>query len=360
MIASVFVLEEPRNGLINSPRTRQGGLIEHPWLASHATSRCRLIDLNLATNPYFAPRAIHTQIKGDPHMVGLLGQKIDWYGEDNGWYCLVADPTFQINARVTAPMPEDFPTRQLVTGVSLVTANGHTLTVEVKDPYTTTTDGCSTSSPCLADGALRILVDGEESYELQAPGEGIALPGGVIVSAANLPAECRAFGGSRIWAAEYAALQGGKTATGRRSLLAQMPFVDWLLEADTIPAPRWCAKFVGDKGPDGMSQVQSNHAILRIETPAVTLRVNIGINFQDSVLGEDGEVRRPELEFWQTDLAFEGMMVVSDFGGMLGDTSRFVLGHDGMPITRGMGALHGPVEGYRLSGPLAVEFDLQH
>lgn len=293
-------------------------------------------------------------------MVGLLGQKIDWYGEDNGWYCLLADANFQINTRVTAPMPEEFPTRQLVSGVSLITADGHTLVIEVKDPYTTTTDGCSSSSSCLADGALRILVDGKESHDLLTPGEGIALPGGLVVSSANLPVECRPFGGDRIWAAEYAALQTGDTATGRRSLLAQTPFVDWLLEADTIAAPDWCAKFVADKGPHGMSEVQSNHAILRIETPAVTLRVNIGVNYQDSVLGENGDVLVPELEFWQTDLAFEAMMLSGEVGGMLGDTSRFVLDRSGMPITSGMSALHGPVEGYRLSGPLGVGFDLMH
>lgn len=39
----------------------------------------------------------------DPHMTGLLGQKVDWIGEDGGWYNLVMDPAFTINERVTAP-----------------------------------------------------------------------------------------------------------------------------------------------------------------------------------------------------------------------------------------------------------------
>lgn len=43
-------------------------------------------------------------------MVGLLGKKIDWVGEDGGWYCLISDrDDFQLNIRVTAPMPEEFP-----------------------------------------------------------------------------------------------------------------------------------------------------------------------------------------------------------------------------------------------------------
>lgn len=291
-------------------------------------------------------------------MVGLLGQKIDWYGEDNGWYCLLVDSRFQINTRVSAPMPQEFPTRQLVSGVSVMTADGHSLVIEVKNPYTTATDGCSSSSPsCLAEGALRILVDGVESETLQNSGEGVALPGGVVVSSANLPAECRPFGGDRIWAAQYAAME---TSTERRSLRAAgTPFVDWLLEADTIAAPDWCAKFITENGPAGMSKVQSNHAIIRIETPAVTLRVDIGVNYQDAVNGADESVLVPELEFWQTDLAFEGLLLSGEVGGMLGDTSSFVLDHDGMPITSGMAALHGPVESYRVAGSLGVNFERQ-
>ncbi|CAN0411785.1 unnamed protein product, partial [Scytosiphon promiscuus] len=28
----------------------------------------------------------HDALVGDPHMLGLRGQKIDWSGEDGGWY----------------------------------------------------------------------------------------------------------------------------------------------------------------------------------------------------------------------------------------------------------------------------------
>ncbi|CAN0323354.1 unnamed protein product, partial [Ectocarpus sp. 8 AP-2014] len=280
---------------------------------------------------------IVSSVCGDPHMVGLLGQKINWYGEDNEWYCLLADPTFQLNARVTAPLPEEFPTRQLLSGVSLITPDGHSLVIEVKNPYSIATEGCSSRS-CLAEGSLRILVDGQESESLQTPGEDIVLPGGVVVSSANLPVECRPFGGHRIWAAQLAAMDA---AINHRSLRGRTPFVDWLLESDTITAPAWCADFVGGKGPAGMSEVQSNHAILRIETSAVTIRVNIGVNYQNSKTDAAGSVLLPELEFWQTDLAFEGLQMHGEAGGMLGDTSQFVLDNDGVPITSGMGALHG-------------------
>lgn len=290
-------------------------------------------------------------------MVGLLGQKINWYGEDKGWYCLLTDSRVHMNTRVTAPMPAEFPTRQLLSGLSLVTSDGHSLVVEVKDPYTIATEGCSSSTTCLADGALRILVDGEESQSLQTPGEDMLVTDGLVVSSANLPAECRPFGGDRIWAAQYAAMEDA----GRRRLLGgKAPFIDWLLESDTMPARRWCAKFINEQGAAGMSNVQSNHAVLRIETSGVALRVNIGVNYQDSVVDADGAVVVPELEFWQMDVALEEMQLSGEGGGMLGDTSNYVFGDDGVPITSGMKALHAPVEMYRVSGPLGVDFEQMH
>ncbi|CBJ27069.1 hypothetical protein Esi_0054_0142 [Ectocarpus siliculosus] len=58
-----------------------------------------------------------------------------------------------------------------------------------------------------------------------------------------------------------------------------------------------------------------------------------------------------------TDLAFEGLQMHGEAGGMLGDTSKFALDNNGVPITSGMGALHGPVKNYRVSGPLGVDFE---
>lgn len=131
-------------------------------------------------------------------MVGLLGQKIDWVGEDNMWYCLLSDGRdFYGNVRLSAPMKDEFPDRQLVSAISLLTNDGHSLLIEVKDPYVTETDGCPQDSlaSCPAEGGVRILVDGEVSSPVQSPGERVHLPGGVVFSAANLLPECRPFGG---------------------------------------------------------------------------------------------------------------------------------------------------------------------
>lgn len=290
-------------------------------------------------------------------MVGLLGQKIDWVGEDEGWYCLISDgEDFQLNVRVTAPMPEEFPDRQLVTGVSLLLPNGASLVVEVKDPYTIETDGCVAAgpgAPCLADGALRILVDSEDASELQTPGENIALAEGVHVSATNLPAECRPFGGDLIWAAQFEQM-----TAARRSLRAasRATLYEWILEPDTLAAPAWCAEYM-EHGLTSLFATQSNHATLRIETPTVDIRINIGTNHQELVVAADGSTVVPELEFWQTDLGLEWHRFSDTVGGMLGDTSRFVFDAAGNPIREGLGALHAPVESYRVSDALGVVFE---
>ena len=302
------------------------------------------------------------QIFGDPHMIGLLGQKIDWAGVDNAWYCLLSDsPDFHLNIRLSAPMPEEFPDRQLISAVSILTDDGlHSLVVEVKDPYSTNTDGCPKDSPvpCLADGGLRILVDGEEPAALQASSENVRLPGSypIVLSAANLPAECRTFGGDRIWATQFADM-----ATDRRSLrLNAVAFDEWILQPDTLAAPTWCAKFLEEGGSAGVLSTRSEHATLRVETPVATVRINVGVNYQDLETAPDGTMLVPELEFWQTDLGFDGLLLSDNVAGLMGDTSHFVLDNKGWPVTSGLGALHGSVESYRVAGPFSREFEKLH
>lgn len=65
----------------------------------------------------------------------------------------------------------------------------------------------------------------------------------------------------------------------------------------------------------------------------------------------------PELEFWQTDLGFDGLQLSGNVGGLLGDTSRSVLDDEGGAVTSGLGALFGPVESYRVAAPRAQDFE---
>ena len=104
-------------------------------------------------------------------MQGLRGQQIDWLGEDGAWYSLIKDDAInlQVNIRLTAPLPDKSPNRQLITGISVL-SEGHSLVIEVKDPYNVSTQACNDHrTPCLGDGGLHMVVNGKDANHLLHP-----------------------------------------------------------------------------------------------------------------------------------------------------------------------------------------------
>ncbi|CAM9962229.1 unnamed protein product [Hapterophycus canaliculatus] len=285
-------------------------------------------------------------------MVGLRGQKIDWSGVDGGWYSFVKDDDadLHINIRLTAPLPDQFPDRQLVTGLSILT-QGHSLALEVKHPYEARTDGCPEGiSLCLANGGLRAIVDKTEANHILRSSRDVSLgDGAIIVSASNLPMECRKFGGDKAWARIYEEM-----LKGQRVLAVEPSFEDWVLSFRGMAAPEWCAKYIAE---NNLADLQSMHAVFKIETAATTLRLNVGVNYQGGgELDGDGRVL-PDLEFWQMDMGLDGLDVDSPkLSGILGETARPVYDEAGREVMEGFKAFRGEVEDYRVSGSLGTHF----
>lgn len=162
----------------------------------------------------------------NPHTKRLRGKNTDWSGVDGGWYSMLKDDDsgLHINVRLTAPLPEEFPDRQLITGLSVM-SEGHSLVIEVTNPYDTNTYGCPRGvSPCLSDGRLRAVVDGGEAERLLGFSRDEHVPDGITVSVANLPAECRQFGGDKVWAH----MNDGMVQGSRRLGLDEQ-LEDWVL-----------------------------------------------------------------------------------------------------------------------------------
>eukprot|EP00752_Nemacystus_decipiens_P017069 g15286.t1 len=293
-------------------------------------------------------------VTADPHMRGLNGQRIDWSGVDGGWYSLVKDDDAEliVNVRLTAPLPDEFPDRQLVTGLTVV-SEGHSVTIEVEDPYTVDTHGCPEGvSPCLANGGLRMVVDGNQEDGLLRFSREVPMGDGAItVSATNLPVECRQFGGDKIWARMYQEM-----LEGRRQLLGYESLEDWILSFDRMAAPDWCTKYIAE---NDLADLQSTHAIFKIDTPTVTVRLNAGVNYQGGgELDWDGRVL-PDLEFWQMDVGMVGLDAENPaLSGILGETARPVYDVNGQEVMEGFEAFRGTVEDYRVSGALGVRFAL--
>lgn len=130
-------------------------------------------------------------------MTGFHGQKFDFTGQDGEWYCLLSDlPSMHLNMRVTTPVP-DRAEITYITGISVLTTDSagleHSIVITVKDPHSlesvcpTAEDG--RAFPCLADGALSVVLDGQEGG-LMSPGSAKLAPD-VVVDAVNLPGACR-------------------------------------------------------------------------------------------------------------------------------------------------------------------------
>ena len=174
---------------------------------------------------------------------------------------------------------------------------------------------------------------------------------GIWVSASNLLVECRQFGADKIWARMYE-----EFFQGRRTLAAET-FEEWLLKYDSHAAPGWCRKYDEERG---LAHVQSNNAAFKILTPTVSVRLNVGVNYQGG--GEvDWDGRRiPDLELWQMDIRFEGLKVGhQSLTGLFGETARPVFDDEEIETTMEVhGALRGEVEDYRVSGALGTDFTL--
>lgn len=286
----------------------------------------------------------------DPHLLGIHGQHIIWYGTDSSWYALFRDDIadLHINVRITAPEPE-FPKNQFITGMAVILGE-HSIVIEVKDPYSALTDGCPDGiAPCLADGGIRIEVDGNENDALLSPTRYEFLADGMELSATNLPPVCQEFGHKDV----LASLRKGSVDVGRR--LRALTFEDWILSLANMVVPTLCSEIVTGHG---LLDVQSQQSIFRIVTPTADIRLSSGIDHRKKRTKKNGR-KLSEMDFWQMGVGVNGLALKHEnISGLLGETSRIVYDNDGHPVMEGLRALRGTVEDYRVSGALGTDFAL--
>lgn len=265
----------------------------------------------------------------NPHLPGLHRQYVEWIGVDGGWYALVRDDEddFQINVRTTAPMPNDFPDRQFITGVAIL-SHGHSFVIEVKEPYNVKTPGCADdwNSPCLADGGILTSIDGQRVDFLNCPDKDLHLPGDIELSSTNLPRECSEFGGRNMWAhSQKNVLQG-------RQLISAETFEDWLLRLTHMAAPEYCAMFMKTSN---IFRVQSEEAILRIVTPTAVVRVSAGINHRRADKTDSFVHDLSEFDFWEMGVGIEGLSLEDEsLSGLIGGRAQVVEDAEGNKVLK--------------------------
>lgn len=288
-------------------------------------------------------------------MTGFLGQRFDFTGRDGTWYALISDsPTMHLNMRVTAPVPS-VPAITYITGLSLLTTDfdgfEHTIVISVNNPHVQDSVCLLNVSPCLADGSLNVVVDGEEV--LLSPGE-LELAPGVELRAVNIPGECRSFGFEAYWEKK----KEESAMSGRRLTAETMPMDEWILADPTATDLAECTEYVArtTRKEGGLFEYQSEHASFQIVTPEVTIRLSHGRLHQLSMRDPTDQFDLPDHMTWQMNLAIDRSDMRQDAKGILGETSVPTRDADGAKIMHGMASIRGDQEDYAVEGPLGTAF----
>ena len=289
-------------------------------------------------------------------MTGFRGQKFDFTGEDGSWYAVLsALPGIHVNMRVTTPVPS-LPEITYITGVSVRArdADGvdHTIVITVADPHSLDSACPDGVSPCLAEGALDVRLDGETA--LLGPGE-VVLGPGVAVSAVNLPGACRSFGFEKYWErkkAEYTAERRRLTFPGGLQDMGE-----WVLGDPTVTNMAECEEYVaravaaaaatdGGGGADGggLFAHDSEHASFQIVTPIGRIRLSHGRLHQLPMRDPTDRFDLPDHLTWQQNLAIDDHELGLDATGILGETLVPTRSEEGTPIMHGMQAIRGSQE----------------
>ncbi|CAM9823855.1 unnamed protein product [Ectocarpus fasciculatus] len=305
---------------------------------------------------------VDTGACGDPHMTGFRGQKFDFTGKDGGWYAVISDmPHIHLNMRVTSPVPS-VPDITYITGIGITTigdeGSEHTIVITVADPHSLDSACPIAVSPCLADGALVVEIDGEVT--LLSPGE-IELGPNVAISAVNLPGACRSFGFEKYWERkkeEYA--RGGR----KLSSLAQMEDMsEWILGDPTATNMAECSEYVVEAtadGSTGLFEHESEHTSFQILTSKGKIRLSHGRLHQLAVRDPTDRFDIPDHLTWQMNLSLDRFGLGLDATGILGETQEPTLDANGQPIMQGMAAIRGVEDDYLVEGPLDSVFAAAH
>jgi len=299
---------------------------------------------------------------GDPHLVGFRGQTFDFTGRSGENYVLLSEDSTLLTMEVYAPVP-DLPHITYITGIALSAQDfdGTSHTIHIRVVNAEGINGhheCPTSEPCLAEGVLAVVVDGQPML-----GPGIVTAGkGVVVGAVNIPGECRPFGFEKYWARKVREAEAASAgADGRRLSTWFQDMNEWVLADVAATNPVECAEYVQKAMVDGtLFTEQGEHTTFQIVTPRFIIRLNHGKLHQLAMRDPTDSFDLPDHITYQINMALERAVLGPSPQGILGGTVNPTHDANGEEIMNGIEAIRGDEEDYRVSGPWMRDFALHH
>ena len=256
-----------------------------------------------------------------------------------------------------------YPRSPTFTGISVFTTDtdgsDHSFVISVADPHNLESS-CQVGTPsCLADGALHVVIDGEEA--LLSPEE-VSVAPGVAIAAVNLPGACRSFGFERYWERKKLECLGQE---GRKlsSAIAMKDMSDWILSDPTATDTVECAEYVASAkavgGGAGLFAKRGEHASFKKMTPAAKPSLSHGRLHQLPMRDPTDQFDLRDHLAWQTNMAVDHSEMSLDATGILGETLVPTVDDKGDPIMQGMDAIRGQHEDCEYA-ERAMEFRMHH
>lgn len=259
------------------------------------------------------------------------------------------------SARQPAAVPVSECVAPDITGFAVVVPDvndkEHTMVITVEDPHQLDAECPAGTSPCLGNGALEILLDGER---IVSPSE-VYLGPGVSFGAVNLPGQCRPFGFEKYWERKVHEAQTEANAGRRLVDATAVPMTEWILSDALATNKPECQSWVED-GTQDIFKHQAEHVSFQLTTPTFTVRLNYGKLHQVAMRDPTDRFDLPDHITHQMNIGLSKMALGESPQGILGETTRVHLDANGEPIMTGMGAIPGIESDYEVEGPLGTSF----
>lgn len=314
--------------------------------------------------------------EGDPLVLGMAGQTFEFRGRSGAWYANVATSLLQWNLRFrqfeSCPEGGDM----LVTGVGYHTypradaTRQHYIEVLAKDENLFF-PGCKGGTPCLGQGSLEIVVDG--NLIIDKPGD-YPLSGGSRIVAYNTFEYCarkwhdydeglrKRRARMRLAGRKLSPLPSEHDLEANPGASAHQNPMDYVRHyKDKMVNPEGCEPWMAKReANDDLFAQLGGWSTIHIETPLVNFHVEYHQSLQSDDVEGDGSCSMHSIDSYVSGASPE--LAGQDWKGILGETRKKKYYEDGTQVLTDRTILLAGKndEDYEVNGPFGTEFNARY